>query len=435
MNLRFAKKFFCSLIISAAIFSAASSGAAAVYPAGFVRVSDLIPDMEEDIRYAGENNFVGEAIDGYEAPEAILTIEAAVALKRAADELRERGFVIKIFDAYRPARAVARFVRWGKNLRDLKMKEIFYPDKDKSVLFKEGYISGKSRHSGGSTVDLTLADRETGVEIDMGSPFDFFGEISRPGSKLVTPEQSANRKILRDAMIAAGFKPVSTEWWHFTLENEPYPKKTFDFPVDFPAKADEKTAAALTRAAGGANRVITAIRADAKKPAAAFVTAYEKSGPGWTVCFSTNGFFGAAGVSSDKKEGDKTTPAGVFTLGIAFGAADDPGANIPYVKITDLDVWVDDPDSKYYNEMMTADVPDADWKSAEALSAFPEEYKYAASINYNTAPAVPGKGSAIFLHCSSGKPTAGCVSVPEPAMIYFLSFIDVDTKIVIANQF
>lgn len=200
-------------------------------PVGFVYVTDVIPTAQLEIRYFSEDNFVGTVIDEYEGPKAILTVEAAQALKKAADALEEQGYYIKIFDAYRPQRAVDHFVRWSKDLEDTKMKEKYYPDLDKSVLFQLGYIAEKSGHSRGSTVDLTLVEISTGKEVDMGSGFDFFGEISHHGTHLITAEQENNRNILRDAMVNAGFEVYPEEWWHYTLKNEPYPDTYFDFPV------------------------------------------------------------------------------------------------------------------------------------------------------------------------------------------------------------
>jgi D-alanyl-D-alanine dipeptidase len=200
-------------------------------PDGFVYVTDEIPTAILEIRYYSEDNFVGTVVDGYHAPKAILTEEAAQALKKAADNLYEQGYYIKIFDAYRPQSAVDHFIRWAKDLDDTKMKEKYYPDLDKSVLFELGYIAEKSGHSRGSTVDLTLVDVSTGKELDMGSGFDFFGEISNHGTDLITEEQEKNRNILRDAMVDAGFEVYPEEWWHYKLKDEPYPDTYFDFPV------------------------------------------------------------------------------------------------------------------------------------------------------------------------------------------------------------
>ena len=200
-------------------------------PDGFVYVADVIPTAQLEIRYFSNDNFTGTVIDGYEAPKAILTTEAAQALKIAADKLYEQGYCIKIFDTYRPQRAVNHFIRWAQDPDDIKMKDNYYPELDKSVLFKLGYVAEKSGHSRGSTVDLTLVEISTGKELDMGSEFDFFGEISNHGTSLITPEQEKNRNILRDAMVNAGFDFYYGEWWHYKLKDEPYPDTYFDFPV------------------------------------------------------------------------------------------------------------------------------------------------------------------------------------------------------------
>lgn len=198
---------------------------------GFVLISDAVPDAILEIRYYSTYNFVGERIDGYEAPVALLTKEAAAALREVSDALGEDGYRLKIYDAYRPQRAVDHFKRWAADPEDISMKDRFYPELDKSVLFAQGYISSRSGHSRGSTVDLTLFDMNTGKELDMGGTFDYFGKRSHPDYPQLTGEQAANRKLLRDAMLAHGFKGINTEWWHFTLKNEPYPDTYFDFPV------------------------------------------------------------------------------------------------------------------------------------------------------------------------------------------------------------
>lgn len=199
--------------------------------AGFVEISEAVPDAILEIRYYSTYNFVGERIDGYEEPVALLTQEAASALREVSDELLERGCRLKIYDAYRPQSAVDHFKRWAADPEDIRMKEYFYPELDKSVLFSQGYISSRSGHSRGSTVDLTLFDMDTGKELDMGGAFDYFGKRSHPGYDGLTEEQAANRSLLREAMLAHGFKGIKTEWWHFTLKEEPYPDTYFNFPV------------------------------------------------------------------------------------------------------------------------------------------------------------------------------------------------------------
>ena len=196
----------------------------------------LSPDVQIhpvilEIRYYSTYNFVGARIDGYEEPVALLTKEAAAALKEVSDDVIAQGYRLKIYDAYRPQKAVDHFVRWAEDTADVKMKEYFYPDLEKDVLFPLGYIAEHSGHSRGSTVDLTLFDMTTEKEADMGGTFDFFGELSHPDYKDITDEQYANRMILREAMLRHGFKPLDEEWWHFTLENEPYPDTYFTFPV------------------------------------------------------------------------------------------------------------------------------------------------------------------------------------------------------------
>ncbi len=199
---------------------------------GFVVLSDVVPDIIQEIRYYSTYNFVGDRIDGYEQPCAIMTIEAAQALKNVSDEVKKKGYRLKVYDAYRPQMAVDNFVRWAEDLKDKRMKKYFYPKVDKTRLFADGYIDAKSGHSRGSTIDLTLFDMKTGKEVDMGGTFDYFGVESHPDyvGKL-TKKQIKNRNYLREVMIKHGFKPLETEWWHFTLKDEPYPDMYFTFKV------------------------------------------------------------------------------------------------------------------------------------------------------------------------------------------------------------
>ena len=268
----------------------------------FVNITDIVPDAILEIRYHSTYNFVGARIDGYIEPTALLTHRAADSLKRVSDDLLAMGYRLKIYDAYRPQRAVSHFVRWARDIGDTLMKRYFYPDLDKRVLFAQGYIASHSGHSRGSTVDLTLFDMASEKDVDMGGTFDWFGPEShpsfcgdpysmtysgpykgasasgqsasscagqgasadphaacacqgasadphaacacqqapagKPGSRSITPEQFANRMLLRRVMLAHGFKPLSTEWWHFTLAAEPHPDTYFDFPVQRLAPAE-----------------------------------------------------------------------------------------------------------------------------------------------------------------------------------------------------
>jgi D-alanyl-D-alanine dipeptidase len=218
----------------------------------FVNITDVVPDVILEIRYFGTYNFVGTRIDGYEEPTALLTRQAADSLKAVSDDLKAHGYRLKIYDAYRPQKAVDHFVRWAENIDDTLMKTYFYPDLDKSLLFPQEYICLKSGHTRGSTLDLTLFDMATEKELDMGGTFDWFGPESHPdfcgnpetgdytGTLLttgetaraaITPDQFHNRMILRHAMLRHGFKPFDTEWWHFTLNDEPFTDTYFTFPV------------------------------------------------------------------------------------------------------------------------------------------------------------------------------------------------------------
>ena len=198
---------------------------------GFVLLSDYIPHIVQEIRYFSTFNFVGDRINGYEEPIALLTKEAARALLSVHNEMMVKGYRLKIYDTYRPVTAVKHFMFWGIEDQDLRMKPYFYPELEKQELFKKGYIAKRSSHSRGSTVDLTLLDMKTGKDVDMGGPFDYFGELSHPDYRGITDEQYENRMTLRDSMLKNGFLPIDCEWWHFTLADEPFPDRYFDFPV------------------------------------------------------------------------------------------------------------------------------------------------------------------------------------------------------------
>ena len=214
----------------------------------FVNITDVVPDAILEIRYFSTYNFVGQRIDGYLQPTALMTRRAADSLKAVSDDVMRMGYRLKIYDAYRPQMAVDHFVRWAADIPDTMMRRYFYPEVDKSRLFELDYIAAKSGHTRGSTVDLTLFDMTTEKEVDMGGTFDWFGEESHPdfggnpetgefngkpspAGSTITEEQFRNRMILRAAMLRHGFKPIDSEWWHFTLKDEPFPATYFEFPV------------------------------------------------------------------------------------------------------------------------------------------------------------------------------------------------------------
>jgi zinc D-Ala-D-Ala dipeptidase len=222
----------------------------ALTPAGFVALEDVDPTIRQDMRYATKHNFVGRRIDGYRDPVCILTRPAARALKRAQSALRPRGYTLKVYDCYRPQRAVDHFVRWSRN-DDERMKREFYPRVDKGRLFADGYIAERSGHSRGSTVDLTLVKlpakdqpRFTGElvpcyskrrypdnSVDMGTGYDCFDTLAHTRDPRIKGRARRNRRLLVRTLDNAGFENYANEWWHFTLRDEPFPDRYFDFPV------------------------------------------------------------------------------------------------------------------------------------------------------------------------------------------------------------
>lgn len=198
---------------------------------GFVSLTDAVPDAILEMRYFSTYNFVGARIDGYEEPVALLTRETAEALRPVSDALVRMGFRLKVFDAYRPQRAVDHFVRWASDPADQRMKPCFYPAVDKARLIELDFIGTRSSHSRGSAVDCTLVDAATGRELDMGGGFDRFDPSSGSGFRDLAPEQLRNRAVLREAFLTRGFRQAVSEWWHFALLDEPWPDTYFDFPV------------------------------------------------------------------------------------------------------------------------------------------------------------------------------------------------------------
>lgn len=201
-------------------------------PEGFVYVASLVNGIDEAILYASNDNFIGQKVDGYLASKAILTREAAEALVNVQEAAIKHNLSVKIFDAYRPRRAVKHFLRWVDEEESLENKERFHPEFSKPELFEKGYLATHSSHSRGSTVDLTLVNQSTGSELDMGTEFDFFGKQSWLSYQNLSAKQSSNRYFLQSLMSENGFQPFELEWWHFTLIDEPFSEKSFDFTVE-----------------------------------------------------------------------------------------------------------------------------------------------------------------------------------------------------------
>ena len=201
-------------------------------PEGFVYANDIIKDLDVELRYYSDNNFVGDTIDGYKANKLILTKACADRLKLVQEALQSNNMCLRVYDGYRPQQAVNHFIRWARILNDTVNKSKFYPNVLKRNLFKEEYIASRSGHSRGSTVDLTIIDGDTNRPLDMGSPFDFFGEPSWVDYQGITELQKKNRQLLQQVMLKYGFRNYAKEWWHFTLRGEPFPNTYFDFPVE-----------------------------------------------------------------------------------------------------------------------------------------------------------------------------------------------------------
>jgi len=201
-------------------------------PEGFVYANTIIPDLDVELRYYSSNNFVGDTIDGYHANKLIISKPTAEALKLVQSELQQQNLCLKVYDGYRPQQAVNQFMRWAKDLKDTKNKQQFYPDVKKRHLFRDGYIASRSGHSRGSTLDLTIINGNTQEPLDMGSPYDFFGEQSWIDYAHLTETQKQNRQLLQTVMLKHGFRNYPKEWWHFTLRGEPFPNTFFDFEVE-----------------------------------------------------------------------------------------------------------------------------------------------------------------------------------------------------------
>lgn len=186
--------------------------------------------IEQEPRYAGSNNFMGRPVRGYRTAKVMLTREAAVALSKAQAAAVEQGLSLRVYDGYRPQRAVDHFVAWAADPDDTLAKNVYYPDVPKDELFERGYIAERSGHSRGSTVDLTLT--RDGEPLPMGTGYDFFGALSHTEHPAITGEARENRLLLRRIMEDAGFRNYANEWWHYTLVDEPYPDRYFDIPIE-----------------------------------------------------------------------------------------------------------------------------------------------------------------------------------------------------------
>lgn len=248
------KHILLTVLLSTIPFCGLADNTVKTRPRDFVDAKQIIPQLQTDIRYDSEHNFIGRKIQGYEAPLCLLTQKSAEALKTVQTQLLAMGLSLKVYDCYRPQTAVDDFVQWATEVNNTRMRTEFYPAVDKKDLFKEGYIAEQSEHSRGSTVDLTIvplnseippynpwvkqvactapqAQRSADNSLDFGTGYDCFSPVSHPDYSDLSAQQKANRLLLQTLMKNAGFAPLDTEWWHFTLVDQPYPHTIFDFPV------------------------------------------------------------------------------------------------------------------------------------------------------------------------------------------------------------
>lgn len=224
-----------AVILGAMVAMGGTGSASAEGHEGFVNLADYIPGIVVETRYAGHKNFMGRPIAGYLAAKSLMSREGADALAAVQKDLQPMGYTLMVFDSYRPQRAVDDFMAWVKDSADIKNKASYYPNISKDQLVPQGYIAEKSGHTRGSTIDLTIAkvgENGKAVELDMGSPWDFFGPISRALNTDIPEDAQKNRALLRGLMLKHGFKPYEAEWWHFSLADEPYPDTYFDFVVE-----------------------------------------------------------------------------------------------------------------------------------------------------------------------------------------------------------
>lgn len=420
-------------------------------PEHMVYLRTIDPGIEQDIRYASAHNFTGHPLDGYTAAECLLTRDAAKALARVQASLREQGYGLKVFDCYRPSRAVADMGRFATQPGDPRKAE-FYPRVDKQDFWRLGYVARVSNHSRGSTVDLTLTGPKTPPAatwtpsatqvdctapydqrwqdgaLDMGTGFDCFDERAHSANPTITATAKDNRQRLSEAMAKEGFSGYSKEWWHFTYAGAGTPNDVMDFPVT-PIDAREALDAShqliVVTSKNWGDLHGTAQRYQRngnsfQKYGDAFAVVVGKNGMAWGKGLSGVG----PGTEPVKREGDGKAPAGVFKLGTAFGYDDAPPTKLPYLALTSTTECVDDSRSARYNELVDGSKISRDWGSSERMLT-EEGYRRGIFIEHNT-PASPAAGSCIFLHIwrGPGSPTAGCTAMDQADINRLFDWID-----------
>lgn len=421
-------------------------------PEHMVYLRTVDPSIEQDIRYASPHNFTGHVLDGYAAPECLLSLEAAKALARVQTALRTQGYGLKVFDCYRPSRAVADMGRFATEPGD-PLKAEFYPRLDKKDFWRLGYVARVSNHSKGNTVDLTLtgpqalpADTWTPAvapvdctapygqrwhdgALDMGTGFDCFDEPAHTDNPTINAVAKQNRQTLSRAMEKEGFAGYSKEWWHFTYTRDAALQNVMDFPIT-PLDPGSVlgtshqlivvTTKTWTDSQGTAQRYER--QGNTFRPyEAPFPVVLGKSGLAWGK--------GLTPVDPQdgpiKQEGDGKAPAGIFKLGTAFGYDTTADTRLPYLALTPAIECVDDSQSTHYNQLVDGATVAKDWNSSEHMRSMDELYRQGIVIQHNTPPS-PASGSCIFFHVwrSPTSPTLGCTAMDQADMARLLSWLD-----------
>lgn len=437
-----------SKILASLCLIVPSMASAEPRPEHMVYLRSIAPSIEQDIRYATAHNFTGHPLDGYEAPECLLSADAAKALARVQTALHAQGYGLKVFDCYRPARAVADMGNFAKVPGDPTKAE-FYPRVNKQDFWRLGYVARVSGHSKGSTVDLTLtgpsalpADTWTPAAkqvdctapygqrwhdgaLDMGTGFDCFDEPAHTDSSAINATANANRQRLTSAMAKEGFVGYSKEWWHFTWNGNPALNQVMDFPIT-PLELSSSHQLIIVTTKNWTDIQGTAQRYERhgqtfEKSGAPFAVVVGKSGLAWgkglTVVEQRNGPI--------KHEGDGKAPAGIFKLGTAFGYDNSADTRLPYLPLTPTVECVDDSQSTRYNQLVDGATLAKDWNSSETMRRDDDMYRRGIFIEHNT-PAAAGSGSCIFFHIWRGPtaPTLGCTAMDPADMARLFAWLD-----------
>ncbi|RON57904.1 M15 family metallopeptidase [Pseudomonas frederiksbergensis] len=417
-------------------------------PEHMVYLRSVAPSIEQDIRYATAHNFTGHPLDGYEAPECLLSVDAAKALARVQSALQAQGYGLKVFDCYRPARAVADMGHFAKVPGDPTKAE-FYPRLDKQDFWRLGYVARVSGHSKGSTLDLTLtgpnalpaatwspsikqvdctapyAQRWQDGALDMGTGFDCFDEPAHADSSAINATAKANRQLLTSAMAKEGFVGYSKEWWHFTYTGNPALNQVMDFPITPFALATSNQLIVVT------TKNWTTIQGTAQRYERHGQT-FEKTGKPFAVVVGKSGLAWGKGLTvveqrdgPVKREGDGKAPAGIFKLGTAFGYDNSADTKLPYLPLTPTVECVDDSQSKRYNQLVDGATVAKDWNSSERMRRDDDMYRKGIFIEHNT-PASASSGSCIFFHIWRGPTsgTLGCTAMDPADIAGLLGWLD-----------